>query len=317
MDRLPIIDITGLDTADDARLRAIGAQIGAACREIGFFYVKGHAIDEATLADVFAMAHRFFELPEDEKGALAISAASKNRGYVHMRTEALDPGRNIDNKEAFNIGLELASEDPEVLADVASRALNMWPSLPGFRDTMLDYFARMHRLGCDLHRAIALDLDLDADHFEPLFDRPMATVRLLHYPPAEEIEGSQFGAGAHTDYGNLTILAVDEIGGLQVQRRDGTWIDATPIPGAFICNIGDCLMRWTNGVYASTPHRVVNPQGGERYSVAFFLDANPHALVDVLETCVSAERPKLYPPIKASDYLAERFAQTYGTFEKK
>lgn len=315
MTELPIIDVTGIKTASSARLAEVARDIGAASRGPGFFYIVNHGLSDADMADVFGWSRKFFALPLEEKAPLAITKTSCNRGYVHMKTEALDPGQNIDNKEAMNIGLQLEADDPELLAGAPSRALNMWPRLEGFRPAMLEFFNRIHRLGCDIHRAIAVDLGLDADYFEPLFDKPMATVRLLHYPAGPQSD--QFGAGAHTDYGNLTLLAVDEIGGLQVRRRGGGWIDAPPVPGAFICNIGDCLMRWTNGVYASTPHRVVSPEGVDRYSIAFFLDPNPEAMVDVIDSCVTRDNPKRYAPISASAYLAQRFAETYGAYEKK
>ena len=308
---LPIIDVSGLAGADEKRLAKISFEIGEACRDIGFFYITGHGIDTSTMERVFEQAQEFFALPQEQKAVLAIHETSGNRGYVHLRTEALDPGHNVDNKEAFNIGLELVPDDPEVLAGVPSRRMNMWPQLQAFRAVMLDYFNRVHQLGIDLHHAIAHDLGMETDHFDPLFTRPMATLRLLHYPDAKERRGD-FGAGTHTDYGNLTILLTDDAGGLQVQRLDGEWIDAPYVPGAFVCNIGDCLMRWTNDVYKSTPHRVIEPVGRDRYSIAFFLDANPEAMVDVLESCIGPDRPRKYAPITAADYLASRFAETYG-----
>ena len=173
---------------------------------------------------------------------------------------------------------------------------------------------REAQLGRDLHRAFALDLGLPPDFFEAKLDRPMATLRLLHYPPrpATVAEG-QLGAGAHTDYGNLTLLATDEVGGLEVRRRDGGgWIPAPVVPDTFVCNIGDCLMRWTNDVYVSTPHRVVSPAGRERYSVAFFLDPNPDALVACLDSCAGPGRPAKYPPVTAADYLRQRLDATYA-----
>jgi isopenicillin N synthase-like dioxygenase len=312
---LPIIDLSQLSGGSEQQLARIGFEIGRACRDTGFFYIAGHGIDDATLRAVFEASHAFFALPLEQKTPLAIHPRSGNRGYVHLKTEALDPGQNVDNKEAFNIGLELPPDDPEITSGVPGRALNMWPSLPGFRTIMLDYFARLHRLGCDLHRAIATDLGVEPDYFEPLFTKPMATLRLLHYPDAVVRRGD-YGAGAHTDYGNLTILLTDTAGGLEVQTIDGQWIAAPHVPGAFVCNIGDCLMRWTNDIYKSTPHRVVEPVGRDRYSIAFFLDANPDAVVDVLETCIGPDHPKKYPPITAADYLASRFAETYG-FGKK
>ena len=164
-----------------------------------------------------------------------------------------------------------------------------------------------------LERHSDVDLGLDADFFEDKLDQPMATLRLLHYPPQPATaDAGQIGAGAHTDYGDITLLHTDGVGGLEVRRCDGGWIAAPTVPGAFICNIGDCLMRWTNDVYVPTPHRVVNRAGRERYSVAFFLDPNPDAEVACLPGCISADRPARYPPVKAADYLRERLVATYG-----
>jgi isopenicillin N synthase-like dioxygenase len=295
----PIIDFSAFADGADESLATIAREIGRACRDIGFFYLRGHAIEPPVMRQVFDASRRLFELPAEAKASLAISAASANRGYVGLRTESLDPGRNVDDKEAFNIGVETA-------------APNHWPEMPGFRETMLDYFNAVWRLGRDVHKAFALDLGLDRDYFESRFDNPMAMLRLLHYPPAAPRDDGVFGAGEHTDYGNLTLLLTDDAGGLEVRRRDGSWMAAPYVPRAFVCNIGDCLMRWTNDVYVSTPHRVVNPPGRDRYSIAFFLDANADALVEAIPACISPSRPARYAPITAGDYLASRLAATYG-----
>ena len=161
-----------------------------------------------------------------------------------------------------------------------------------------------------LHRAFAQDLGLPDDgHFDRLLGRPIATLRLLRYPGGGD--PSALGAGDHTDYGNLTILATDGVPGLEVRRRDGTWIEVPDIPGALVCNIGDCLMRWSNGTYASTPHRVRNP-ARERLSAAFFLDANPDALVAALPGTTGPGRPALWPPVTSAAYLRERLDATYA-----
>jgi isopenicillin N synthase-like dioxygenase len=191
--------------------------------------------------------------------------------------------------------------------------VNLWPDLPGWRDTMLAYFNATWVVGRRLHRAIAVDLGLDPDFFEDKLDQPMATLRLLHYPPQPPAaDAGQIGAGEHTDYGDVTLLLTDSVAGLEVRKRDGTWIAAPHMPGAFVCNIGDCLMRWTNDVYVSTPHRVVNRSGRERYSVAFFLDPNPDADIACLPTCVGPGRPVKYPPVTGADYLRERLDATYS-----
>jgi isopenicillin N synthase-like dioxygenase len=302
-DALPIIDLSPLD-GGEAGLATIAAEIGAACRDVGFFYAVNHGVPRAEMDETFAEARRFFALPFSEKQKIAIETVGGNRGYIGLRREALDPGRGPDVKEAFNVGLELGPDDPELLAKKPFRALNAWPSLPGFRQKMLAYFDACVGLGLRIHRAVARDLGLDLDFFEDKFDRSMATLRLLRYPPAAGA-GADIGAGVHTDYGNITLLATDDVGGLQVRRRDGRWIDAPPMPGAFVVNIGDCLMRWTNDVYVSTPHRVVNGSFRERFSIAFFFDPNPDALVAAIPSCVMEGGAK-YPPVLAADHIRMR-----------
>lgn len=309
---IPVIDIESLYGSDQAAIKNTAALIGEACRGIGFFYIKGHALSLDDINAVFSTSHHFFGLPEAIKKQVEISSKTANRGYVPMRGEALDPSRPADLKEAFNIGLELAADDPEIEAGARFRALNLWPEQQGFRQAMLDYFDTALDIGRRLHMAFATDLGLNADYFDSKLDRPLATLRLLHYPPQPgAVEDGQMGAGAHTDYGCVTLLLTDEVGGLEVQTRAGEWIKAPHIPGAFVCNIGDCLMRWTNDTYVSTPHRVVSPAGRERYSIAFFLDPNPEAIVECLPTCTEANNPPRYAPIRGDDYLESRLNPTY------
>jgi isopenicillin N synthase-like dioxygenase len=309
MNRLPVIDLAGLAENDGAALARVAAEIGRACREIGFFYVVNHGVAAETMAAAFAQSALFFALPLEAKRAIAIEKIGGNRGYSGLMHEALDPSKAADLKEAFNIGLDIAPDDADLLAGKPFRSLNAWPDLPHFRTILLGYFAECAKLGGRLHRAFAIDLGLQPDFFEDKFDRPLATLRLLHYPPTppDPLEG-QLGAGEHTDYGNLTLLATDSVGGLEVKTRAGAWIAAPVMPGAFIVNIGDCLMRWTNDIYVSTPHRVVNRSGRERYSIAFFFDPNPDALVAAIASCVPAGAAPLYPPIAAADHLRARLA---------
>lgn len=310
---LPLIDVSDLLTKGKSGLDRVAAEIGAACRTVGFFYVGGHDVPESLIDAVFAASRGFFARPLADKAAVAIDRIGNNRGYAGLKTEALDPTRPADLKEAFNVGLELPADHPDIVRGVPFRGLNGWPDLPGFRETMLAYFEAVQGLGAHLHRAFAHDLGLPPDHFADKIDRPMSTLRLLHYPaqPADA-EAGQIGAGEHTDYGNITLLMTDDVGGLQVRRRDGGWIDAPVVPGAFVVNIGDCLMRWTNDVYVSTPHRVVNRSGRERYSVAYFLDPNPDAMVAALPGTVPVGADPKYPPIAAAAYLEQRLDATYA-----
>ena len=312
MSAIPVIDISPLMDGSPAQAQAVAKALGQACRDVGFFYISGHGVPPALMQRAFDSSAAFFTGPAAMREAVSFSGPGDNRGYIRLGGETLDPGKPPDVKEAFNIGLELPPDDPDMLARAPFRAANLWPDMPDFRDTMLDYFNRVWRLGRDLHRGFALDLGLEPDYFETRLDRPNATLRLLHYPQSTTppSEG-QLGAGVHTDYGNVTLLATDAVGGLMVQDRSGRWLDAPVIPDTFVCNIGDCLMRWSNDVYVSTPHKVVNP-GKDRYSVAFFLDPNPDAVVACLPTCVSADRPAKYAPITGAEFLRSRLEPTYA-----
>ncbi len=310
MSDIPIIDVSGIRAINPLERKAVASKIGAACRNVGFFYVTGHGVPSAICAGIFTAAHELFSLSSDALDALSITLSPHNRGYVAIAAERLDEMAAPDQKEAFNIGLELSPDDPEVLSQKPFRGLNVWPNLHGWRERVLAYYDACMSLQLDIHRGFALDLGIAEDFFADKMDRPIATLRLLHYPAGTPGAKGDIGAGQHTDYGNLTILSTDGVAGLQVRRRDGRWIDAPHVEGAFVCNIGDCLMRWTNDIYVSTPHRVLRPRQ-ERYSVAFFADANPDAVVEALPSCVAPGTEPLYPPITCGAYLAARLAASY------
>ena len=301
---VPLLDWAGYTRAPDE----FASVLGQTCRETGFFLLQNHGISERRIADVFSQSARFFAQGDNEKRPLSISSNPHNRGWAYLGSESLDEtSGQIDRKEAFNIGLDLAPDDPRVLRTEPFRGVNLWPELPGFRETMLAYYNDVWRLGVALLRPIARDLSLPDDHFAPCFDAPMATLRLLHYPPANGARG-EIGAGAHTDYGALTLLLTDGAPGLQVRPRGGDWQDVPHVPGAFIVNIGDCLMRWTNDQYVSTPHRVLPPPR-KRQSVAFFLDPNPDAVIAGLPGTGAAR----YPTVTGAEYLQSRLSATYST----
>ena len=284
-----------------------GADFGAACRDTGFLCLVGHGVPGTLIAGVFAEADRFFGLPEAEKAALDIARSPHNRGWARMGSESLDEtSGQVDRKQAFNVGLDLAAEDPRVLSGAPFRGVNVWPDLPGFRETLLSYYDAVWSLGVALHGAIARDLGLPATYFEPHFDAPMATLRLLSYPAASGRE-DEIGAGAHSDYGSLTLLMTDGEAGLQVQTLAGDWMDVPHVPGAFVVNIGDCLMRWSNDIYRSTPHRVL-PPARPRRSIAFFLDPNPDSVIAALPVTGTPR----YPPVTGADYLRGRLDATYN-----
>jgi len=312
MNAPPAIDVSGLASSKLSERAKVAAELGRACRGIGFFYSVNHGVPETMRDALFGAAETFFALPVPAKEEFSIMRSPHNRGYVAIEQERLDQAAaHSDYKEAFNVGLELAADDPDVLAGKPFRGVNLWPSIPGWRETVLSYYDACWALGRRIHRGFALDLGLTEDFFEDKLDAPLATLRMLHYPlpPPGRERAPDSGAGAHTDYGNLTILATDGVAGLQVRTRSGTWLDAPHISGAFVCNIGDCLMRWTNDIYVSTPHRVAAP-ARDRYSVAFFLDPNPDARVEVLSSCLGPGVAPKYPPTNGADYIRELLTAT-------
>jgi isopenicillin N synthase-like dioxygenase len=301
---IPLLDWSRFTSGTDRD--GFVADLSAACRDTGFFLLSGHGVPQAAIDATLAAGDAFFALPEAEKAKLDISVIGANRGWSGEGVENLDDSKpeQKDRKEAFNIGLEMAPDDPR-LKTQDFRGLNAWPDVPGFRDAFLAYFDAVQGLGVELHRAIALDLGLPEHYFAPFLNEPLATLRMLRYPGGQDGDG--LGAGAHTDYGSITVLYSDGEPGLQVKPRGGDWMDVPRVEGAFIINIGDCLMRWTNDIYVSTPHRVKVPKRPRR-SLAFFLDPNPDAVIEALPGTGKAK----YPAVTGAAYLKERLEATYS-----
>jgi isopenicillin N synthase-like dioxygenase len=311
LDQVPIIDVGALRSGRRADLDDIARQIGGAARGIGFFGIVNHGVPAAQVASVFEEAARFFALPLAEKRELAVNRTEHYRGYAEIGVEFADDVYAGDLKEAFDVGPDIWPGDPEF--GLPFRGTNPWPDLPGFRATLTDYMQTLQALVIDLHRPIAIDLGMEPEYFTPFLDRGISVLRLLRYPPQTGADdGRSFGTAPHTDYGNITLLAQDGTPGLEVCTRSGAWIPVAPTPGTLMCNIGDCLMRWSNDVYASTLHRVINRSVRERYSIAFHGEPNGDARVEALPTCTSVERPAAYPPIDFVDYLRVRITTGYA-----
>ena len=202
---------------------------------------------------------------------------------------------------------EVAPDDPRYGRPLDGP--NLWPDLPGFREPVEAYEKAMHAFCLRLLRPMALALGLPRDWFAPHFVQPTTFLRLLHYPPhAQDAADDAFGSAPHTDYGFITILAQDRQGGLEVRRKDGTWLAAPPLDGTWVVNVADMLSRWTNERWQSTPHRVKNLSGGDRYSCPYFFDMAMDSIVEVLPTC----RPAQHPAVRYGDYLMERLDKNYA-----
>jgi isopenicillin N synthase-like dioxygenase len=244
-----------------------------------------------------------------------VKLSRNNSGYTPLLEENTDPAGKGDLHEAFDMALELTPDDPELRGEKGLYGVNLWPDgQPAFRRAMLDYSKEMLRLGRQLFGAFALALDLDEDFFAPMITKPTMAQRIVYYPSQDpaQLEETQIGIGAHSDYECFTILAQHEVPALQILNCAGEWIAAPPIPGTFVVNIGDQMARWSNDLFASTVHRAINTTGLPRYSIPFFLGTNYDTVIDALPGCVSAERPRKYDPVIAGDYVQSRFDATYG-----
>ena len=312
---IPVVDLGPWFEGDEKVRQELARQLGDICQNVGFFYVRNHGVPQQRIADTFKAATRFFALPEDRKAAIHFTKARKQRGYIPLRAESSDPDARGDVKEALDFTFPTPPKDVNGPAAFRMVGPNLWPSsLPGFRQTIEEYFQEMIALGRTLFEIFAVSLGLSPLTFRDKTDRPIAQLRLLHYPPQPEpVDPSYLGIGAHCDYECFTILAQGEVGGLQVRNPVGEWIEAPSIPGTFVVNLGEMLARWTNDVFTATPHRVINSTGRERYSIPFFFGTNYDAVIESLETCCGPERPSRYPPVKAGHYLASRLQEVYGS----
>ncbi len=312
---LPVIALGGLRSADRDVRGETARTLRAACIDHGFFYLTDHGIPADELREMLDAARTFFALPAEEKLRLDYRLSAANRGYEPIGAQTLQAGTAPDLKEGFYIGVDLPSDDRRVVANVFNHGPNQWPPLPdAWKRSIVRYFDAMLELGESLMRGIALSLRLPEAHFASYCRDPMALLRLLHYPPqAANPHPGEKGCGEHTDWGAVTFLLQDDVGGLQVFDNMRGWCDVTPMPGAFVVNLGDLLARWTNDLYRSTLHRVVNLSGRERYSIPFFFDGNPDYPIACLPTCLPAGGIATYAPTTQVEHLEEMYRRTYGS----
>jgi isopenicillin N synthase-like dioxygenase len=311
---IPVIDVGGLRSKRLVDRKAVAAEMREASHEVGFFYISNHGIEADILQQTFAETKRFFDLPLEVKHGVTIANSPISRGFEPIGYQTLDQTAAPDLKEGFYIGVERGEDDPLVQAKTPNHGPNQWLSdFLGWREHMETYFALMLDLSQRLMNGLALSLAIDEHYFDAMSNDPMAILRLLHYPPHPvNAPADQLGCGTHTDWGCLTILLQDSVGGLEVCTSDGDWVQAKPIPDTFVINLGDMMARWTNDYYQSTPHRVVTRSGKERYSIPFFFDANYHALVNCIPTCQSPNTSPKYAPVTAGEHIMEMYHRTYG-----
>jgi len=318
---VPVIDIAPFLRGAPADKARVAEQVGRACRDIGFLVIQGHGIDPVLSERMRAVSRAFFDLPLAEKARVARPAKDVARGYIALDEESLarsrDPGAyGSDLNESLMIGP--VDRPPAAYADAPAAgrhfAPNLWPERPAeLRETWTAYYGTMGSLAASLMRIFALALGLPQAFFDAKIDKHISRLRVRNYP-AQRVAPApgQIRAGAHSDYGSLTILATeDKPGGLQVCNGDGEWVDVPIVDDCLIVNIGDLLARWTNDTWVSTLHRVVNPPAGagaesRRQSLVFFHNPNYDAVIESLVP----DAPAKYPRTTSGEHLRQLFTAT-------
>jgi len=327
-------------------LEQAAEQLRKACETCGFFYLIGHGVATELTQNALNASRQFFALPEGDKlsaynyDGVILDDPPNFRGYRSLGQVALDPNNQVergDTKEQWSMGRECGPGTVEATDWPDLHGNNAWPgelACPGFRDTQLVYFQEMWELARRLNDLVAISLHLPKDTFKDKFSSPTLTMALNHYSAELSCPGAGIlGCGAHTDYGQMTILLLDSVPGLQIAQEKGVtddmefpvqgaeqacdrgWLDVPAMEGAFVVNTGDMMQRFTNGKYLSNMHRVVNFTGQERYSIAFFYEPNAECMVECLQTCYGPDNPPRYSPTMYGTYLCEKYKATGEQYE--
>lgn len=312
---VPIIDI-------DRDPKVVATELDSVCRDVGFFQITGHDANLTVVKNAWDTATAFFDLPLEDRLAARAPTPTYPYGYSPYSAESL--ARSLggdaspDLKEVFNAG-PFDDVSPSMFSDPDERASvlpNIWPpALPEMRLAWNEYRIEMTNLCARVMSLFARALSLDPRYFERFIDLPRTSMRAISYPArSTPLAPKQFRAGAHTDYGTLTLLRQDTVGGLQVRTAAGDWADVESVPDAFVVNIGDLMARWTNDRWRSTLHRVVDPatpgSAARRQSMPFFHNANWSAEIRCLPTCIEPCTKPKYEPVLAGPHVIAKFKKT-------
>ncbi|KIX06267.1 uncharacterized protein Z518_04242 [Rhinocladiella mackenziei CBS 650.93] len=319
----PILDFAPFYGEDETEKANLTAEVRKCCLHNGFFQIVGHRVPAQLQEDILKWTKKFFALPQAVKEEVLKDKNTWNRGYEKIGSQIFEPGTAPDLKEGFYIGEEISKEHPYFVQRKLNSGPNMWPeAMPDveeFKATSLAYYKAMHALARDVLVVVAQTLELDPDYFKDFTADAVATLRLLHYPPQppDSDEKISRGIGAHTDFGSVTLLLQDDVDGLQVyERSTDEWLDVVPTKGAYVVNLGNMFMRWSNDKYISNLHRVINKSGKERYSIPFFYSGNPDYVIECLPNCrKEGEAPK-YPPITVEGAILGSYKKSYGAADE-
>lgn len=269
---VPVVDMALAFSGSEDGMRRVAQEIGAACSLAGFFYVKNHGISTEDVEAIFRTAKEFHDLPLEDKLEVSVTKNNHFQGYLDYMSKGNDCSISENLQEVFQIRRPLAESDPDLHSGKPLHGKIPWPTaMPNLQSQMMAYYDRMDELGQKLLVLFAMSLDLPRHTFQRFFQKDMNMLRLLHFPPqAPESSSLHLGQRAHTDSNAFTILAQDMNGGLEVRNRDGEWIAVPPISNTFVINVGEVLKVWTDAIFPSAAHRVINRSGNARYSIPYF-----------------------------------------------
>jgi isopenicillin N synthase-like dioxygenase len=313
---IPIVDVGPAFRGEPGGLEAIARQVRRASEAVGFFYLAGHGVPQATIDAAFAASREFHAMPMADKQRLAIN--ENNIGYLGVNqsiqgASTVHKATRPNLNESFFISHDRDADHPDVVAGLPLRGRNQWPHGHGeMRAAMVRYFKALEAVGERMLPVLARALDMPADTFAPFFaNEAHVNLRFLHYPPQDTDDAEQFGQGPHTDNSFITILAREDVPGLAVRLPSGDWMAPPVIEGTFLVNLGNIMKRWSNDRFLSTPHGVLNDSGTDRYSIAFFYSPNVNAEIECLPSCVGPDNPPRYEPAVYRDLVLAFYNANY------
>jgi isopenicillin N synthase-like dioxygenase len=312
---IPVLDLAGARGA--VRSAEVAAQLRLAAMGSGFFYLRNHGLPDALLTRQFALARQLLEeVPLSTRERLAMHHSPTMRGYELLGAQSLDLAARPDLKESFYCGMAYPDDHPYVQACYPTYGGNQWPPEVAHAPACCEaYIQQLLALARRLMQLLALSLQLPEDYFDASSASPMLTLRMIRYPPQPaDADEQTFGAGAHTDWGALTLLAQDSHGGLEVCLPDGRWLEAPALEGCLVVNLGDMIPRWTNGLYHSNAHRVRNrySAGRPRYSIPFFYEPDYLARIEAVPGTVPPGEAPRYAACSAGEHVRQMYQRTYN-----
>ena len=315
-DLIPVIDLA--NRQDGSKRQILAQKLVSTAEQTGFFYVRNHGVGRRLCEAAFNASRKFFALDDNVKSRIKVN--QNQRGWMAQGLTNLEGAGTHDAKEVFFWGYDISPDDPDLKAGVPLVALNQWPDdeAPFLQRDLMPYYNAVLDLGRDILSLLAEGLGQSPEFFKNAYEKPLGRGQLVYYPVMEDDDRTalRFGAAAHSDFGVLTILMQDDLGGLQIKAADGGWIEAPPIPDTFVCNIGDLLELWTNNRLTSTVHRVINKSSKARFSIPIFCDPNSTTVINPQDFDTNAKVNNLSTnAITAGAYIMSKNRKNFAHYK--